>query len=85
MRGISEGKLQCKYPILHRGGTVSYWSFSRQEWMKDAIFVPVEDLADMHPYDRKRIVRHLGHPEDSNNMAKLDQVRLIPTGESNVE
>ena len=63
MRGIREDKLQRKYPVLHRGGTVSYWSFSRQEWMKEAIFVPVEDLADMHAYDRRRIARHFGQAE----------------------
>ena len=63
MKGISEDKLQQRYPVLHRNGTVSYWSFSRQEWMKHAIFVPIEDLADIHPYDQKRIASHLGQAE----------------------
>ncbi len=31
--------------------------------MKEVIFVPIEDLADMHRYDRKRIARHLGEAE----------------------
>jgi len=42
MRGISEGKLQRRYPVLHKEDrTVSYRSFSPQEWIKHAIFVPV--------------------------------------------
>ncbi len=70
MRGISADKLQRRYPVLHREDrTVSYWSFSRQEWMKQAIFVPVEDLADMHPYDRKRIASHLGTAEGPPEMS----------------
>ena len=61
MRGISEDKLQRRYPALHKEDrTVSYRSFSRQEWIKHAIFVPIEDLAGMHPYNRKRIAGHLG-------------------------
>jgi hypothetical protein len=65
MRGVSEDKLQRRYPVLHKEDTtVSYWSFRRQEWMKHTIFVPVEDLADMHPYDRRRIARHLGNGDE---------------------
>ena len=48
---VPRTELQRRYPALHRDGTVSYWSFSRQEWIKHTIFVPVEDLAGMHPYD----------------------------------
>ena len=73
MRGISEDKLQRRYPVLHKEDkTVSYWSFSRQEWIKHGIFVPVEDLADMHPHDRKRIARHLGGAEG------LHEASLVP-------
>ncbi len=64
MRTASDDKLQRRYPALHRDGTVSYWSFSKQEWMGHAIWVPIEDFGAMHPYDRKRIQKHLGTSSD---------------------
>ena len=52
--------MKPRYPRLHRDGTVSYWSYDRQEWVEHAFFVPAEELERMHAYDRRRIQKHLG-------------------------
>jgi hypothetical protein len=50
-----------RYPRLHRDGTVSYWSWRRQEWVQHAFHVPEEDMEQMASYDRQRVCRHLGY------------------------
>ncbi len=49
-----------RFPRLHRDGTVSYWATDRGEWIAKALFVPTEELQRMHPYDQKRVRKHLG-------------------------
>lgn len=49
-----------RYPRLHRDGTVSYWCTERSEWTPRALYVPTEELQRMHPYDQKRVRKHLG-------------------------
>ena len=48
-----------KYPRLHRDGTVSYWSYFRQEWVQRAIYVPAEEMEKMHPMDLERVRKHM--------------------------
>jgi len=48
-----------KYPRLHRDGTISFWSYFRQEWVSRAIFVPAEEIERMHPLDQERVRKHL--------------------------
>ena len=47
-------------PRLHRDGTITYWSYYRQEWVRRAMYVPLEELEKLHPIDRERVERHLG-------------------------
>jgi hypothetical protein len=58
---MNSSKTGIRYPRLHRDGTVSFWSYHRQEWVQHAFHVPIEDLQAMEPYDRKRVQRHLGY------------------------
>lgn len=58
---MSANKTGIRYPRLHRDGTVSFWSYHRQEWVQHAFHVPIEDLQSMDAYDRKRVQRHLGY------------------------
>lgn len=58
---MNQASLQAKYPRLHRDGTVSYWSYQRQEWVPHAFHVPIEDIQRMEPYDQKRVSKHLGY------------------------
>ena len=51
---------QDKFPVLHRDGTVSYWSFTRQEWIAHTFYVSDEDIAAMESYDAERVRKHLG-------------------------
>lgn len=51
---------QDSTPVLHRDGTISYWSFSRQKWIGHTFYVPCEDLAVFSKFDRERVRRHLG-------------------------
>lgn len=58
---MKKASVQGRYPTLHRDGTVSYWSYHRQEWIRKAFHVPIEDIQAMDPYDQKRVTRHLGY------------------------
>ncbi len=44
-----------KFPKLHRDGTVSYWSYFKQEWVKRTFYVPAEELEAFHKTDRRRV------------------------------
>ena len=48
-----------KHPRLHRDGTVSFWSYFRQEWVERTFYVPAEELEAMTSHDRTRVCRHL--------------------------
>ena len=52
--------MKPRHPRLHRDGTVSFWSYYRQEWIERAIWVPAEELQRMHSYDQRRIRKHIG-------------------------
>lgn len=43
---------------LHRNGTVTYWSVTRQVWITTAHYPPHADLAAMPESERERIGRH---------------------------
>lgn len=58
---MNANKSTTRYPRLHRDGTVSFWSYHRQEWVQHAFHVPIEDLQQMESYDQKRVQRHLGY------------------------
>ncbi len=53
-----------RFPTLHHDGTVSYWSYQMQEWVEHAFHVPIEEIQAMHPYDRKRVEKHLNYQPD---------------------
>lgn len=45
-------------PILHRNGSVTYWSVYNQVWVRHALSMPLlELLAIPQPY-RKRVFKH---------------------------
>ena len=46
-------------PILHRDGSVTYWSVTAQTWHCRTRYVPDADYAAMPPVERQRILRHL--------------------------
>jgi len=50
-----------KFPRLHRDGTVSFFSYFKQEWVPRTFHVPAEELEAMTPYDRRRVEKHLGY------------------------
>jgi hypothetical protein len=56
--------LNNRFPTLHRDGTVSYWSYHSQEWVEHAFHVPIEEIQAMHPYDRKRVSKHLRYDDE---------------------
>jgi hypothetical protein len=58
---VNPASAQRRFPRLHRDGTVSYWSYHRQEWVQHAFHVPIEDIQSMDPYDQKRVTKHLGY------------------------
>lgn len=58
---MNQASTQGRYPTLHRDGTVSYWSYHRQEWVQHVFHVPIEDIQSMDPYDQKRVMKHLGY------------------------
>jgi hypothetical protein len=47
-------------PRLHRDGTVSYFSYDLQDWVRRTIYVPREELEALRPAARARVLRHLG-------------------------
>ena len=46
-------------PIVHRDGTVTYWSVYAQAWERHATGVPDRELAAMSVPDRDRVTQHL--------------------------
>ena len=58
---MNQASTQSKFPTLHRDGTVSFWSYQRQEWVQHAFHVPIEDIQRMDPYDQGRVKKHLGY------------------------
>lgn len=52
--------------ILHRDGTVTYWSVYCQQWVRRVSRVPDKDLAAMSRRERHRVLCHImdaGTPE----------------------
>ena len=45
--------------VVHKDGTISYWSVYRATWIRRAREVPDCELAAMMPEERKRVIRHL--------------------------
>ena len=66
---MNQASTQGRFPTLHRDGTVSYWSYHRQEWVPHVFHVPIEDIQSMERYDQKRVMKHLGYdaPETPAN------------------
>ena len=46
--------------ILHRDGTVTYWSVYDQRWIKRGESISRDDLAAMNREERERVRKHLG-------------------------
>ena len=46
-------------PILHRDGTISYFSIYSQTWRERVVAIPDEELAAMTAPDRERVGSHL--------------------------
>lgn len=45
--------------ILHRDGTITYWSVYNQSWERRVRVVPTRELVAMAKRDWRRILRHL--------------------------
>lgn len=45
--------------ILHKDGTVTYWSVYSQVWERRVLSVPDEEYAAMPEKERNAIIRHL--------------------------
>jgi len=46
-------------PVLHRDGTVTYWSVYEQRWEQHQVGIPDHELAALSPSERKRVQAHL--------------------------
>ena len=46
-------------PIVHRDGTVTYWSVYSQAWRRRVASVQDRELAAMSARDRDRVTQHL--------------------------
>lgn len=47
-------------PVLHRDGTVTFWSVYSQRWIRRTTVVSDREYAAMGDTDRHRITAHLG-------------------------
>lgn len=46
-------------PILHKDGTVTYWSVFKQQWERRVVRIPDNELAAMGEKQRDRVINHL--------------------------